>query len=149
MKTVKILLKILSAIFALAVFAAAGAVIWYFAVTADTEFDETKLVKKTSACEVFDSDNKKIEEKTDYDYVSLEKIPEITRKAFIAVEDKRFYSHNGLDYIGIFRAAVKNVFSGKLKQGGSTISQQLVKNLFLTGDKTIERKFKEIKHFCG
>lgn len=145
MKTVKILLKILSAIFALAVFAAAGAVIWYFAVTADTKFDETKLVKKTSACEVFDSDNKKIEEKTDYDYVSLEKIPEITRKAFIAVEDKRFYSHNGLDYIGIFRAAVKNVFSGKLKQGGSTISQQLVKNLFLTGDKTIERKFKEIK----
>ncbi len=145
MKTVKILYKILSAIFVLILVFAAGAAVWYFAVTADTEFDEAKLARKTSACEVFDSENKKIEEKSDYDYVSIEDIPEITRKAFVAVEDKRFYSHNGLDYIGIIRAAVKNVFSGKLKQGGSTISQQLVKNSFLTGEKTIERKFKEIK----
>lgn len=145
MKTVKILLKIISAIAALFIFCVIGAAVWYFAVTENTEFDETKLVRKTSACEIFDSENNKIEEKTDFDYVRLEKIPEITRKAFVAVEDKRFYSHNGLDYIGILRAAVKNVFSGKLKQGGSTISQQLVKNSFLTGDKTIERKFKEIK----
>ncbi len=145
MKTVKIILKIFSVIIAIFVASAVGALIWYFAVTSNTEFDETKLAAKTSACIIYDSDNEKIEEKSDSEYVTLDKIPEITRKAFIAVEDKRFYSHNGLDYIGIARAAVKNVFSGKLKQGGSTISQQLVKNSFLTGDKTIERKFKEIK----
>ncbi len=125
--------------------ATAGAIIWYFAVTSDTEFDETKLTTKTSACIIYDSDNKKIDEKSNFEYATLDKIPEITRKAFVAVEDKRFYYHNGLDYIGIARALVKNIFSGKLKQGGSTISQQLVKNSFLTGDKTIERKFKEIK----
>lgn len=145
MKTIKILLRILSVIFAVIFISASGIAVWYFAVTANTEFDETKLTQKNSACEVFDSENKKIEEKTDYDYVPIENIPEITKKAFVAVEDKRFYSHDGLDYMGILRAAVKNIFSGKTKQGGSTISQQLVKNTFLTGDKTIERKFKEIK----
>lgn len=65
-------------------------------------------------------------------------------EAVIAIEDRRFYSHFGVDPIGFARAMVTNVISGRLVQGGSTITQQLAKNLFLTPDRTIERKVQEV-----
>ena len=65
-------------------------------------------------------------------------------EAVIAIEDRRFYSHFGVDPIGFARAMAANVVSGRLVQGGSTITQQLAKNLFLTPDRTIERKVQEI-----
>lgn len=65
-------------------------------------------------------------------------------EAVIAIEDRRFYSHFGVDPIGFARAMVTNVVSGRLVQGGSTITQQLAKNLFLTPDRTIERKVQEV-----
>lgn len=64
--------------------------------------------------------------------------------AVIAIEDRRFYSHFGVDPIGFARAMVTNVISGRLVQGGSTITQQLAKNLFLTPDRTLERKVQEV-----
>src|ERR687895_2752423 len=64
-------------------------------------------------------------------------------KATIAIEDKRFYEHEGLDYEAIIRAAVKNLEEGEIVQGGSTITQQLVRNLYIGREKSLERKAKE------
>ena len=70
-------------------------------------------------------------------------VPESLTHAFIATEDKRFYHHNGLDYIAIVRASVENIKAGGVVQGGSTITQQLSKML-LTNERTFSRKWKEI-----
>jgi penicillin-binding protein 1A len=64
-------------------------------------------------------------------------------KATVAVEDRRFYQHGGIDYIGIGRALVRDVKAGKIVQGGSTITQQLVRNLYTGREQTLERKVKE------
>ena len=64
-------------------------------------------------------------------------------KTLLSLEDKRFYEHKGIDYKSILRAAIENIKSGKITQGGSTITQQLVKNEFLTSKKSFERKFYE------
>ncbi|WP_188389280.1 transglycosylase domain-containing protein [Priestia taiwanensis] len=69
--------------------------------------------------------------------------PEHVRQAFIAVEDKRFYEHDGIDVRAIARAAVTDIKAGRIVEGGSTITQQLAKNIFLTNDRTWSRKWKE------
>lgn len=76
--------------------------------------------------------------------VPLEEISRHIKNATIAIEDSSFYQHRGIDISGIIRAVFINLKSGKLSQGGSTISQQLVKNTLLTTDKTFARKIKEI-----
>jgi penicillin-binding protein 1A len=65
-------------------------------------------------------------------------------EAVVAIEDRRFYSHFGIDPIGLARAMVTNLLSGRLAEGGSTLTQQLAKNLFLKPDRTIERKVQEV-----
>ncbi len=77
-------------------------------------------------------------------YVSIDKIPDFVKKAFIATEDKSFYDNIGIDFFGIIRAFVKNLISGGVVEGGSTISQQLAKNLFLTPERSLNRKIKEM-----
>ncbi|RCW80945.1 transglycosylase domain-containing protein [Phyllobacterium bourgognense] len=76
--------------------------------------------------------------------ISLHDMSPYLPEAVVAIEDRRFYSHFGVDPIGFTRAMVANVMSGRLVQGGSTITQQLAKNLFLTPDRTIERKVQEV-----
>ena len=76
-------------------------------------------------------------------YVPLEKIPPNVINAFIATEDQNFWRHPGVDPISIIRAAIVNYKAGRIVQGGSTITQQLAKNLFLSPQRTIERKIKE------
>ena len=76
-------------------------------------------------------------------FVPLAQIPQALRDAVVATEDRRFYSHWGLDPIGIARAIVQNYRRGRIVEGGSTITQQLTKVLFLTPDKSLERKLKE------
>ncbi len=76
--------------------------------------------------------------------VPLSKIPKILIKASIAVEDSRFYDHHGIDFLGILRAFIKNVKAGRIVEGGSTITQQVAKTMFLTPKKTISRKIKEV-----
>jgi penicillin-binding protein 1A len=75
--------------------------------------------------------------------VALHRISPVMRKAIIAVEDRRFYENNGIDYIGIVRALRSDVSAGALEQGGSTIEQQLVRNLYLSPQQTISRKLTE------
>lgn len=70
-------------------------------------------------------------------------VPELLKKALIAVEDRKFYDHPGIDFKGILRAVWINVTSGEMRQGGSTLTQQLVKNYFLTNARTIRRKVDE------
>jgi len=76
-------------------------------------------------------------------FVPLAHIPDGIKKAVVAVEDARFYEHNGLDYQGILRAVLKDMLSVSLKEGGSTITQQLAKVLFLSPEKNLSRKLKE------
>ena len=76
--------------------------------------------------------------------VALKDLPPYLPKAFIAIEDRRFYSHYGIDPIGIARAAVTNVLHRGVSQGGSTLTQQLAKNLFLTQERTLPRKLQEV-----
>jgi len=77
--------------------------------------------------------------------VSLKDLPPYLPKAFIAIEDRRFYSHYGVDPIGIARAAVANILHRGVSQGGSTLTQQLAKNLFLTQERTLQRKLQEVE----
>ena len=64
-------------------------------------------------------------------------------KATVAIEDRRFWQHGGVDYVGIARAAWTDVTAGKVVEGGSTITQQLVRNLYTGQEKTFNRKIKE------
>jgi penicillin-binding protein 1A len=75
--------------------------------------------------------------------VTLKELPAYLPRAFIAIEDRRFYSHYGIDPVGLVRAALANVMRRGVAQGGSTITQQLAKNLFLTQQRTLWRKLQE------
>jgi penicillin-binding protein 1A len=77
--------------------------------------------------------------------VPLKDLPPYLPKAFIAIEDRRFYSHYGVDPVGIARAAVANILHRGVSQGGSTLTQQLAKNLFLTQERTLQRKLQEVE----
>ncbi|OLS40407.1 transglycosylase domain-containing protein [Bacillus sp. MRMR6] len=76
--------------------------------------------------------------------VGIKKIPSEVIHAVIATEDQRFYKHNGINYVAIVRAFFKNMLSGDIVAGGSTITQQLAKNVFLTHERTYTRKVKEL-----
>lgn len=76
-------------------------------------------------------------------FVSIDRIPERLVNAVIAIEDTRFWKHKGIDYLAILRAAIKDVLHVGLREGGSTITQQLAKITFLTPEKTVQRKARE------
>ena len=76
--------------------------------------------------------------------VRLDQIPKELIEAVISVEDQQFYKHNGINYFGIARAFTQNLLKGEVVAGGSTITQQLSKNVFLTQERTYSRKFKEL-----
>jgi membrane peptidoglycan carboxypeptidase len=93
--------------------------------------------KGANFADVFEPSNRRI-------WVSLDDIPESVRKAFVAAEDRRFYQHHGVDERGIIRAFMGNLGESGRPQGGSTITQQVVKNLLVGEDVTYERKIREI-----
>jgi penicillin-binding protein 1A len=77
--------------------------------------------------------------------ITGDKIPQVLKDATVAIEDERFYKHKGVDYVGVIRAAVQNVTSGKTVQGGSTITMQLIRNLYISKERTYQRKIREAK----
>lgn len=77
-------------------------------------------------------------------YTRIEEVPEIYKEAVVAVEDHRFYLHKGVDFLSIARAILTNVKNSDLIEGGSTISQQICKNVYFTQERKLERKFAEI-----
>lgn len=77
-------------------------------------------------------------------YTPLEEIPQIYQDAVVATEDHRFYDHHGFDAIGTTRALVHNALAGELREGGSTITQQLARNLYFTQEQSLSRKIAEL-----
>lgn len=80
-----------------------------------------------------------------YDRVDLKDVPEELKNALIATEDKNFYHHNGYDIFGIIRSSIQNVVARRAVQGASTLTQQLARILFLSNERTITRKIKELE----
>jgi penicillin-binding protein 1A len=78
------------------------------------------------------------------DAVNMAELPDYVPNAVIAIEDRRFYGHYGVDPIGITRAMVRNAMRGQMREGGSTLTQQLAKNLFLSHERTYTRKAQEL-----
>src|SRR3990172_5165550 len=76
-------------------------------------------------------------------FVPINKVPKILQEAFISAEDRNFYNHSGIDLGGIMRAGFKNLFAGRIVQGGSTITQQVARWMFLSKERTMTRKLKE------
>ena len=141
-KGLKILFIILLSVGALILSAFAA----YFVMTAGATLDADKLVNVHRTVVFLDKNGDTIEESSGKSSVTgIDDIPLHVQNAFIAIEDKRFYSHGGTDFKALCRAGVKNVFSLSLKEGASTIDQQLIKNTHLTSDKTLKRKLTEIK----
>ncbi|OAS83967.1 MULTISPECIES: transglycosylase domain-containing protein [Metabacillus] len=106
--------------------------------------DEEKLVMDT-ASKLTDIDGNEITKLyiENRELVDISEIPDYVQQAFISVEDQRFYEHYGIDVQAIGRALYKDILAGGKVEGGSTITQQLAKNIFLTNDKTLLRKTKE------
>ena len=120
----------------------------FLAITRDAVLDENKLLSVEQNIKIYDENGVEIANtslSTKRKSVKLEDLKPHTVNAFIASEDRTFYHHNGLNYKRMLKAAYRNIKSRSFKEGASTISQQLVKNTHLTGDKTIKRKLKEIR----
>ena len=97
--------------------------------------------------EIYNNQNLLIDEYNSFNTVkiSLDNLQDYTKQAFISIEDKDFYNHNGISIKRMGKAFIKNLSNFQILEGASTISQQLIKNTFLTNEKTFSRKLNEIK----
>lgn len=121
-------------------------VVYYYSVTTGAvEFQPELLPGENAYATVLDADGQLIDENLIVETIKEDNLPKNLVNAFIALEDKRFYSHNGLDYYRIGGAILTNIKAKDFIQGASTISQQLIKNTHLSQEKTISRKLKEFK----
>ncbi len=137
--------KIISVVcFCALIFLLSYVTVIYF--SAEIPFDKLKIIDSTLKVSLFDSNMAPINNTyINGEYIKLESIPKHTIDAFLSIEDKNFYNHNGLNYKRIISATAKNLLSLKFKEGASTISQQLIKNTHLSNEKTLKRKINEIK----
>ena len=108
--------------------------------------DSLRDIRLQTPLRVFSADHKLIAEfgEKRRSPIQYEDLPEPMLKAFLAAEDDRFYSHNGVDIMGLLRATAQLVSTGKIKSGGSTITMQVAKNFFLSHERVFSRKFNEI-----
>ncbi|MBE7073881.1 MAG: hypothetical protein E7379_02180 [Clostridiales bacterium] len=108
--------------------------------------DEDALSSPSLSIQIFDCENKPIKEDNEISnaYAKLDTLNDYTLDAFISIEDKTFYSHNGVNYKRIAKATFNNLKSRSFKEGASTITQQLIKNTQLSSEKTLTRKIKEV-----
>ncbi len=121
-------------------------VIYLAALPALLDFDENKIGATKYSVKFLDRYGNDIGMRgiLQNDAVPLEEIPDHLIKATLATEDRRFFEHFGVDFLGTFRALVTNVNAGETVQGGSTLTQQLAKNLFLSPERSFTRKLKEV-----
>ena len=118
----------------------------YFYFTHDLPSIETlKNYKPSAITKIFSEEGEVIGEffYEKREVVSLDRVPNHLIQAFVSGEDARFFQHKGLDYLAILRALYRNIFSGEIVQGGSTITQQVVKSLLLSPEKKFARKIRE------
>lgn len=104
-----------------------------------------EIPKRPPSIQINDINGKQLARRGDLagEVISLKDLPPYVPRAFVAIEDRRFYEHYGVDPLGIGRAAIANILHRGVAQGGSTLTQQLAKNLFLTQERTITRKLQE------
>lgn len=139
----KVFGKIMLIVGAALLIALAAFVLFALVSTANVKLEPEKLHTESAQVQLLAGDGEKIA--SPKQYAELETLPSHLPAAFVAVEDKRFYAHGGLDVLRIGKAALKNIASFSFREGASTISQQLIKNTHLSGEKTIRRKLKEWK----
>ncbi|MEZ5900687.1 MAG: PBP1A family penicillin-binding protein [Hyphomicrobiaceae bacterium] len=110
------------------------------------EFDESKFQTGQFAVKFLDANGNEIGKRgiLHNDAVPLSEIPDYLIKATLATEDRRFFEHYGIDVAGTFRALMTNIQANDVVQGGSTLTQQLAKNLFLSSERSFQRKIKEL-----
>lgn len=120
----------------------AGAIFW---VSVDYDIDLISIENISSKNIFFDNNSEEIKLNGNGRFIEFKEFKDYTINCFVATEDKNFFSHNGIDLKRITKATLKNVKSFSYKEGASTITQQLIKNSQLTNEKTISRKYKEIK----
>ena len=135
--------KILLFLGAALLIALAAFVLFAFISTASVKLEPEKLHLSGAQIQLLDARGERMQ--TPAARVSFEALPSHLPAAFVAVEDKRFFEHGGLDVLRIGKAALKNIMSFSAREGASTISQQLIKNTHLTHEKTLVRKLKEWK----
>lgn len=116
----------------------------HFAFDTDLNFTNLQFEQPSQSVVIYDNNGNIIVNNHLKTVAEINEIPTYTKNAFIAIEDKRFYEHNGVDVYRILGATVNNIQKGKYSQGASTITQQLIKNTMLSNEKTIERKLKEM-----
>lgn len=146
MRAKKILLWVLFSFLAIMLIAFAVVLIYINNTIAPVKDLNVKLTNNEyNYSKIYDvnGDELKFSENLDSNFVSIQDMPDYTKEAFISIEDKSFYKHNGLNYKRIAKATFNNLKSKNLGEGASTITQQLVKNRFLTNEKTFSRKIKE------
>lgn len=120
----------------------------YLVITKDAVLDKNKLSNPHQTVIIYDDEGNEITNASVSNKNKSVKLSELSDdciNAFIASEDRKFYSHNGLNYGRMVKALFKNIAAGSFKEGASTISQQLIKNTHLSNDKTIKRKLNEIR----
>lgn len=108
------------------------------------KFDKDKLSTTSTQITIFDNEGRGISNNYVKTNIKIEEIPQSTIDAFTSIEDKNFYKHHGLNYKRIVKAMTNNIFGGKISEGASTISQQVIKNTHLSSEKTFKRKFNEV-----
>ncbi|ADJ22917.1 penicillin-binding protein, 1A family [Hyphomicrobium denitrificans ATCC 51888] len=124
-----------------------GLVVLYgLALPAFQEFDESKFLTGKFAVTFLDVNGNEIGKRgiLHNDAVPLDQIPDVLIKATLSTEDRRFFEHYGIDVLGTMRALLTNVQANEVVQGGSTLTQQLAKNLFLSSERSLQRKIKEL-----
>jgi len=142
-KTIKILIAVIM-ICATSIMVFVVALYLYFAHSLPS-IETLKNYKPSTITKFFSEDGEIISEFfiERREVVSLDRVPNHLIQAFISGEDARYFHHKGLDYIAILRALLKNIFSGEVVQGGSTITQQVVKSLLLSPERSFSRKIRE------
>lgn len=137
MKKIMIILKILTFMFLSFIIVLLGFYVYAY-ITPKFEINNSKSLV------FYDKNNNEFFSGEEYDnFTNLEEIPQDLINAIVSVEDKNFYKHQGFDFLRILKAIFINIKSKSIKQGASTISQQLIKNLYLDFDQTWERKIEE------
>ncbi|MEG1608419.1 MAG: transglycosylase domain-containing protein, partial [Clostridia bacterium] len=110
----------------------------------DAKLDPSKLKHSTrNSLAILDNNENNIFGQNDNMYCVIDTLQQHTIDAFVSIEDKRFFSHKGIDYQRVASAMITNIKNGKIVEGGSTISQQIIKNTHLSSKKTFDRKLKE------
>lgn len=138
-----VIISILIAIIIVTIISVTVPLVAFAIVTKNAKLDNSKLETKTANLKLTSANGETI--KNTNESIKIDELSDFTINAFIAKEDKRFFEHSGFDIIRIFGALKNNIKEGQIVEGGSTITQQLVKNTHTNSERTLKRKMTEIK----